>query len=222
MRSAVSGCSRAARSATSGSRSWPSTQRTSATAVARAADRARSITSPSSASVNAPYPLSSSRSSGRERRTELSANGRSTSPIAWRWPTSMSTIRRHSGYMSIFVTATSTGGPAPRALARNSSSGPDSSAEASVTNTSASADGRNARVAAACPALSPPTPGVSTSVNPLSRIGLGRRTSTRSTSGRPSRPAPSRVQSGTAVGSIGSRTGSPSTRRWTTALGVSP
>ena len=82
--------------------------------------------------------------------------------------------------MSTFVTAIRIGGPAERALARNASSGPDSSADASVTNTSASADGRNARVAAAWAAFRPPTPGVSTSAIPRPRNAFGRPTSTSS------------------------------------------
>ncbi len=67
---------------------------------------------------------------------------------------SISTMRRHSGYMSTFVTRHEDrragaashwqGTPAPA---------PDSSAEASVTKTSASADGRKASVAAAWPGV---------------------------------------------------------------------
>ena len=73
------------------------------------------------------------------------------------------------------------GGPADRALARNASSGADSSAEASVTKTRASADGRNASVAAAWAAFRPPTPGVSTRAIPCRRKGSGKPTSTTST-----------------------------------------
>ncbi len=226
IRSASSGCSSAVSSAASGSRSCSIAGPIWATAPESASVLARPTTSPTSASPKAGKPLSRSRAwspstSLVDRRTELSANGRSTSPIDRRWRSSISTMRRHSGYMSTFVTATRTGGPARIALARNSSSGPDSSAEASVTKTRASADGRNASVAAACPAFRPPTPGVSTSEMPRPRNAFGRPTSTSSTPGRRSASSRSSTQARTSSAGIDSMRSSPASRRRTVAVGRS-
>ncbi len=116
-----------------------------------------------------------------------------------------------------------------RSLARrkNSTSGALSSAEASLTKINPSANGRKLSVAAACPAPSPPIPGVSTITRPCLSNGLGTTMSTRSTRlWLPGLPA-SLTQSPTcSIGIVSVVGGSPaapdSALRRTTAPGCSP
>ena len=85
-RAAASGLSRPARSAASGSSQLPQDparcRRPRAPALAT---RARLDDVPAQGGRERPYPLSSSRSAGSSRSVELSPNGRSTRPIAARW-----------------------------------------------------------------------------------------------------------------------------------------
>src|ERR687893_760785 len=69
---------------------------------------------------------------------------------------SSSAIRRHSGYRSVLVSTHATLGHTLAAWRRNSSSGAVYSWEASDTNSTASAEGSMAIVAAPCTEFSPP------------------------------------------------------------------
>src|SRR5258705_7189206 len=69
-------------------------------------------------------------------------------------------------------------GQSERAVDRNSSSGPEYSCDASLTNSTASAIGSAPIVIVECVDPKPPTPGVSTSTSPPASNGDGTPTST--------------------------------------------